>query len=363
MLVKNSHILLALLGCFCISIVKVQAQTKTQTKIDTIVIRAFQQKAVPVNSKAKIKDTLIPINEAKTLKKRINSFKMPSFWAKKNKFGLNFSEVAFVNWNAGGNNSIAGIASAYFERNYKFKYVQWDNSLDLRYGLNAEEGNKIRKTDDQIRFVSTFGYRSDTISKWYYSGKLNFNTQFDNGYKYPDRENAKSRFMAPGYLFLGVGTSYIDQPKKVNIYISPLTMKATFVLDQVLADRGAFGVKKAIYDESGNIVQEGERIFMELGFLFTHKYEKQLMDNVLMKSNLSLYTDYVASFGNVDVDWALDFKLKVNEYITSSIGTHLLYDDDIKFQEEVTVNGVSTIKSSPKIQFKQILGIGVVYAF
>ena len=37
--------------------------------------------------------------------------------------------------------------------------------------------------------------------------------------------------MAPGYLFLGVGTSYIDAEKKINLYISPLTQKATFVLE------------------------------------------------------------------------------------------------------------------------------------
>lgn len=356
---------LLLLSAFWISVLSFTAiaQTSPVQKIDTIVIRSLQQKAKTVNSSTQIKDTVVSIKEAKTLKKRINSFKMPSFWTKKNRFGLNFSEVAFVNWNAGGNNSISALTSAYFERNYKFRYIQWDNSLDLRYGLNAEEGNKIRKTDDQIRFSSTFGYRSDTISKWYYSGKLNFNTQFANGYKYPDRENAKSKFMAPGYLFLGVGTSYIDPQKKTNLYISPLTQKATFVLDQDLANQGAFGVKKAEYDENGTLIKEGERVFMELGFLVTHEYEKQVAENVLMKSNLSMYTDYIASFGNVDVDWSLDFKLKVNEHITSSIGTHLLYDDDIKFAEEVVLNGETTTKMVTKIQFKQLLGVGIVYAF
>jgi len=338
------------------------AQEERPTVVDTIVIRIQQQKAQAIND-FKIKDTLVLLNSAQTLNQKLRNFTMPSFWKKKNKFGLNFSEVAFVNWNAGGNNSISAIASVYFERNYKFRYFTWDNALDLRYGLNAQEGREVRKSDDQIKLSSTFGYRSDTISKWYYSGKLKFNTQFANGYNYPDTSDPKSGFMAPGYLFLGIGTSYKDEDKKITIYLSPITQKATFVMDQNLANQGAFGVQAATYDAEGQLITEGKRIYMELGSLMTGNYETSVGENVLMKTDLALYMDYLNSFGNVDVDWSLDFHFKVNDFISSSIGTHILYDDDIKFDQIKTEDGIITDPGSPKIQFKQVLGIGIVYAF
>ena len=335
----------------------------TTERLDTIVIRLSQPMAYTRRLGAAIKPIDSSSVRGANIQEKIKRFHMPSFWTKTNRATINLNEVAFVNWNAGGNNSVSGIMSLHSERNYKFRYVQWNNSLDFRYGLNAQEGQTIRKTDDQIRLSSTFGHRKDTISKWYSSGKMNFNTQLSNGYKYPDRTTPISRLMAPGYLFLGVGTSYIDDAKKLNIYLSPLTQKATFVLDQDLADRGAFGVRKATYDALGNKITDGEKVFMELGILVTNTYERTVAENVLVKSNLSLYTDYLASFGNIDVDWFLDIHLKVNKFISSNIGMHFIYDDDILFDRVVNDLGFVEQNGRPKLQFKQLLGFGVVYAF
>ena len=335
----------------------------TTERLDTIVIRLSQPMAYTRRQGAAIKPIDSSSVRGANIQEKIKRFHMPSFWTKTNRATINLNEVAFVNWNAGGNNSVSVIMSLHSERNYKFRYVQWNNSLDFRYGLNAQEGQTIRKTDDQIRLSSTFGHRKDTISKWYSSGKMNFNTQLSNGYKYPDRTTPISRLMAPGYLFLGVGTSYIDDAKKLNIYLSPLTQKATFVLDQDLADRGAFGVRKATYDALGNKITDGEKVFMELGILVTNTYERTVAENVLVKSNLSLYTDYLASFGNIDVDWFLDIHLKVNKFISSNIGMHFIYDDDILFDRVVNDLGFVEQNGRPKLQFKQLLGFGVVYAF
>lgn len=340
-----------------------EAPQDTLQKLDTIVIRLSQPMAYTRSQGAAINPVDTRSVTGSNIQEKIKRFHMPSFWTKTNRATINLNEVAFVNWNAGGNNSVSGIMSLHSERNYKFRYVQWNNTLDFRYGLNAQEGQTIRKTDDQIRFSSTFGHRKDTISKWYSSGKMNFNTQLSNGYKYPDRSKPISRLMAPGYLFLGVGTSYIDDAKKLNIYLSPLTQKATFVLDQDLADRGAFGVRKATYDALGNKITDGEKVFMELGILVTNTYERTVAENVLVKSNLSLYTDYLASFGNIDVDWFLDVHLKVNKFITSNIGMHFIYDDDILFDRVVNELGFVEQNGRPKLQFKQLLGFGVVYAF
>jgi len=333
------------------------------TIIDTIVIRAIQDKIKIIPRGVNLYNPVISFKNTKPLLKPFKRFRVPSFWDNENELGFSLSEVAFVNWNAGGDNSISALGRLRFARNYKFRYVQWNNDLELKFGWNAQEGRKWRKTDDAIRLSSTFGYRQDTITNWYYSAKLNFNTQFADGFKYPNRTTPISRFMSPGYLFLGAGTSYITEAGKFNLYISPLTHKSTYVIDQVLANKGSFGVKKAILDAEGNVIQEGDNVFVELGFLINNKWETAVTKNVLMNHRISLYTDYLRSFGNIDVDWELNFKFTVNEYISATIGTHIIYDDDILFDEQKADDGTVIDPGEPRIQFKQTLGIGIAYSF
>jgi hypothetical protein len=338
-------------------------QEPDSTKIDTIVIRATHRQVKNIPRGVNLSNPFISFKKTQPLDKGIKRFRIPSFWEKINQFGLNLSEVAFVNWNAGGDNSITALGSARFARNYKFRYLQWENLLDLRYGWNAQEGRQWRKTDDAIRFSSTFGYRRDTISNWYYSVKANFNTQFTDGFSYPDRTTPVSRFMAPGYVFLGAGTSFIPEGKKFNLYISPLTQKSTFVLDQNLANVGAFGVKRALLDAEGNVIQEGEKVYVELGFLISNDWETEVYKNMYLKHRLNLYTDYLNSFGNIDVDWELNLNLTVNEYVNAVIGTHVIYDDDILFDRIVGTDGMVINAGKPRIQFKQLLGVGLAYSF
>ncbi len=368
-------ILTGLLSVLCLSAVTAQERDSLPqerpvdtvaidtTVIDTVVIRRMQKKMEFVPRSVDLMNPVISFRQTKTLEETPNRFRVPSFWTKVNKLGINFSEVAFVNWNAGGNNSISALGSARFERNYKFRYIQWDNYVDLRYGLNLQEGQKLRKSDDAIRLSSTFGFQRDTISNWYYSGKANFNTQFSNGYKYPNRSTPISRFMAPGYSFLGVGTSYITKDQKFNLYISPITQKSTYVLDQELANKGAFGVQRAILDMDGNVIEPGENVFLEFGFHITNTWETQIWQNVLLDHRISLYTDYLKDFGNIDIDWELNIQLQVNKYIVTTIGTHIIYDDNVLFNEEINAQGIVVQPGEPRVQFKQLLGVGVAYVF
>ena len=367
---RNKKISYFIFLCICFGFLNTSRAQDTipsilsdSTKIDTIVIRRIQEKVKIIPRGVALVNPKISYKGTKPLDKPFKRFRVPSFWERINKLGFSANEVAFVNWNAGGNNSISAIATGRFERNYKFRYIQWNNLLDVRYGANIQEGQKPRKTEDAIRFSSAFSYRRDTISNWYYSARANFRTQFYSGFKYPDRETPISKFMAPGYFFFGAGTSYIPEGKKINLYISPITLKSTFVLDQDLADKGAFGVQKAIKDADSNIVQPGETKFIELGFLVVHNWETKVAKNVNMRHSLSLYTDYLASFGNIDIDWELNFDLIVNKYINASIGTHIIYDDDILFDEVKDANGIVIDEGTERIQFKQVLGVGLTYDF
>jgi hypothetical protein len=50
----------------------------------------------------------------------------------------------------------------------------------------------------------------------------------------------------------------------------------------------------------------------------------------------------------------------VNQYVRASIGARIIYDDDIKAKKEIDGKQVTV---GPKVQLKQMLGVGLVYAF
>ena len=285
-----------------------------------------------------------------------------NYWKEVNKVGLNMTEVAFVNWNSGGNNSISALMHALFGRKYKKDLLNWNTTLSIKYGINAQEGRELRKTEDALEINSNFGYRRDSISNWYYSAKLNFNTQFTYGYRYPNTSEPISKFMAPGYAFVGVGTEYSSPSEDLTVYVSPVTEKSTFVLDQELANEGMFGVTPAIKDEEGNIIQEGEKVRTEFGFLVSSEFSKQIWEDIGVNNQLRLYSDYLNNFGNVDVDWELNVDLKVNDYVKANVGSHLKYDNDVKFKKDIDGDG-KLDAGGARIQWKQLLGVGLVYEF
>ena len=283
-----------------------------------------------------------------------------SYWERTNVVGLDINEIAFVNWSVGGNNSITLLGKGQFTRKYTRKNINWLNELILKYGFNSQEGQETRKTDDQIQLNSTFGYRRDTISNWYYSAKFNFQTQFAGGYNYPNNVDKISAPFAPAYIFLGVGAEYIRKDIGLNAYFSPLTDKTTLVVNQKLADAGAFGVDAAKRDADGNIITHGKNSRTEVGILVTNNIKRQIFKNIMMDHRITLYTDYLNNFGNIDVNWQMTLDMTVNEYVRANIGFNLIYDDDVKATEEV--DG-TVVQVGPKIQLKQMLGVGLSYTF
>jgi len=296
----------------------------------------------------------------------------PSNWTKKNQLGFDISEIAFVNWSAGGTSSISGLFKGEFARTYIKGNHKWANELIIKYGLNKQDGTELRKTDDAVMLNSTYGFRKDTISNWYYSAKFNFNTQFTNGYNYPNRDIAISKPFAPAYVFLGAGAENSNKKKNRTFYFSPITLKTTLVLDQDLANQGSFGVKKAIYapdpmdPNSQIIVENGQKVKAEFGILLTAYMKNEIFKNIFYENRLSLYTDYLNKFGNVDVDYDTRLDLVVNAYVKANIGIHLVYDDDIKTKKDVvdpTTGSTSQVNDGPRAQLRQVLGVGLVYAF
>lgn len=322
----------------------------TNTLDTTYVQKPKEKKYIAIFSTYGI-DTLIIVDPIATVNiKQLKMAKEPDWWINKNSIGLDLNEVAFLNWSAGGSNSVSGLLKIYFARSYEKIYTLWNNEISARYGLNEQQDKGLIKTDDEIKINSTFGYRKDTISNWYYSVKFNFRTQFTDGFKYPNTDDPISRFFAPAYLYFGAGSEYNLRSKVFSVYISPITLKSTFVFDESLSDEGAFGV------------EPGKKSRHELGALVTSKWDTEIFKNVAMSNRLGLYTDYLNDFGNIDVDWTIKFKFHINNLLEANLRTQVIYDNDIKHKEDTNSDGeLETVGA--RVQVKQQLGIGVLYKF
>ncbi|UKN00083.1 DUF3078 domain-containing protein [Paracrocinitomix mangrovi] len=282
-------------------------------------------------------------------------------WKTGGLLSLNGSQVSLTNWNAGGQNTISmnGLVSMF--ANYTQGKAEWENSLDLGYGIQRQ-GRKDNvmwvKTDDKIDLVSKYGRKA--TKHWYYSAMLNFTTQMTAGYNYPNDSIEISGFMAPAYTLLAAGMDY-KPAKYFSAFIAPVTLKTTIVNDQTLANQGAFGVDPAILDNMGNVLVEGSRSRFEAGGYIRLVYDHQVMENVKVTSKLGLFSNYLQNPQNIDVNWETLIQFKVNKFISATLGTHLIYDDDVDIA--VFDDAGTQIGKGPRLQFKEVLGIGFAYKF
>ena len=256
--------------------------------------------------------------------------------------GLNLSQTALSNWSAGGENSVAGTGYLNASLRRKSGKWLWSNNLALEYGLTYTESNGTQKVSDNIDFSTQLGYKA--TDKWYYTVMGDLKTQFYKGYKYPDKSRYISKFFAPAYSNISVGMEY--RPNDFySVYISPLAGKMTFVQDDYLSSIGAFGV------------DPGDKFRAQFGAYVKARAQKTIMENVKLISSVDFYTAYDSSFGNVDINWDLMLSMKINKFLSATVNTTLKYDDDVK---SVNAEG---IQKGPKVQFKEMLGIGVAYNF
>jgi len=254
------------------------------------------------------------------------------FW----KFGgvgtLSFSQLYFSNWSAGGEKAMSAIGIFNATANYTKDKLSWENALDLNLGFAQQGEGDLVKTDDRIEFASKLGYKAS--EKWYYTALLGFQTQFAEGSDPANRDSVISAFLAPAYLNFAIGMDY--KPGEIfSLFMSPLNSKTTIVSHEEFDDRKAYGV------------EPGENILFQLGGLVKATFQKEILKNVVVKSRIQLFSNYLNKPGNIDVDWETKINMSINKYLTTNFLIHILYDDD-------------NIK---RTQIKELFGIGLTYKF
>ena len=278
------------------------------------------------------------------------------FWNTGGEAILSLSQISFTNWSAGGENSVSGIGNLRAYANRRKGKNTWDNDLTIVYGL-LSQGGDIRKTDDRIDLVSHFN--RFIRNEWYYSLMIHFKTQVRPGYDYPNDTVIISNFMAPGYILTTMGVEF-RPGRNLRLTIAPLSGKITIVADQNLANKGAFGVIKGTLDELGEFFETlGKNFKYEFGAFTKFIYSGKLTDNLRLNSKLDLFTGYNKSFGNIDVDWQVEARIRLTEVISMNILTQLIYDDDIK----TSISEEGEVLEGARVQFKEMVGFGFSFVF
>jgi hypothetical protein len=275
-------------------------------------------------------------------------------WTIKGKASLNVNQNYYSNWAAGGENNFGIIGKYTMNADYAKGKNAWLNWLDTGLGYSVIGKSGPTKTDDKIELLST--YKRKLTKVWALTAVGSLKTQFAKGYNYAvDSSTPISRFMAPGYIDLGVGVMY-EPVNWFSVNFSPSNVRWTIVNDQRLADAGAFGLDPAVRDLDGNMLQHARKSRLGFGarLILILKYE--VVKNVNLSTKLDLFSDYLDKPQNIVVDWQVLAGLKVNDWLNVNISTQLLYDDRVMITDK---NG----NTGPRTQFKQLLMLGVGYSF
>jgi hypothetical protein len=285
-------------------------------------------------------------------------------WHRGGMASLNFTQASFTNWAPGGENSISGQSLLGFYLNYrKDSTIAWENNLDFAFGLQ-KLGIKVllKKTDDKIEFASKYSLNAFSHD-WYYSALFDFKSQFAPGYTYLDDTSRTliSEFMSPAYTVLALGLDYRPD-KKFSLFIAPLTIKTTYVMNQMLADAGSFGVEKAEYDTAGNKIKDGQRMRNEFGGYVRIQYKAEIMKNVTLKTKFEFFSNYVENPQNIDFNGEVLLTMKVNKFLSASLTMQGVYDNDINISIDKNNDGIIDAYG-PRFQFTEVLGVGLAAKF
>lgn len=296
-------------------------------------------------------------------------------WVHGGTVGLNIAQSHFDNWSAGGQDNINVLGLVKYDINYKKGNHKWDNNIDLQLGYSYYNlDKKPIKTDDRIYLSSLYGHNL-SHEKWFATANLTFQSQFADGYNYAvDSTNRISGFMNPGYVTLGLGVQWVPS-EHFKINLSPLTGKMIIVADQKLADAGAYGVKKAEYEDVTEIIgtdtityqrktKDGEKIRWELGAQLIAEFNYEIFKNVTFSSKLIAFYDYLHKSSDlnalgekytcpVDFDWDNQLIMKVNDWLSCNISARLVYDEDVA--------PLSSYPGTTFRQFKEVMSIGISY--
>ena len=313
----------------------------------------------------------------------------PSPWDFSGVVGLNASATGLVNWAAGGNNNVNGVAFGKVRLLYNENNLSWETNLNLEYGLSYidQKNDPFQKSSDVIDFNTKFGWQFHKA--WYLTASAGFKSQFAFGRAYDGTEAVDpiiSKFLSPSYTDISVGIDW--KPNSIfSLYLSPVAGKITTAYVGSAVEEANPGLRQQmqdkyatwVYSKEANADGTYDKIYKnakaELGLSFKGGINYTYKDLKII-TTLGLFTPYAwdktemfdaenkfigyrdnnRRFGNFDVDWDAAISYQFLKCLNVTLSTSLKYYNGVKIADK---DGVS----AERVQFKGILGLGVGYSF
>ncbi len=334
--------------------------------------------------------------------------------------GLNAAATGLVNWAAGGNNNVNGVAYAKLHLLYHKDAIAWETNFDTDFGLTYidQQFDQLQKSSDNIKFATKFGW--EFAPTWYLTALGSFQSQYAFGRAYTgdgSYDQVISKWLAPSYTDLSVG---IDWKKSVNgadfsIYLSPIAGRiatawvsnATNAKINAEAGTEGYDFRTDLQQRYGTYTYAKEDVTVngvnyaagdkmprdfraELGLSFkgaiAYKYE-----NLTLSTTLALFSPYQGKgfdlkelydakngagawdaqadadkyfrysnnnrqFGHFDVDWDVAVSYQFLKVLNVTLSTSLKYYPGVLIADK---NG----DMKERVQFKSVLGLGIGYSF
>jgi hypothetical protein len=83
---------------------------------------------------------------------------------------------------------------------------------------------------------------------------------------------------------------------------------------------------------------------------------------VNLQTKLDLFSNYLDKPGNIDIHWDVMINMKINNFLSANLVTNMIYDNDIKVKVDNNDDGVID-EEGPRLQFKELFGIGLNWKF
>jgi hypothetical protein len=313
----------------------------------------------------------------------------PSLWSCNGVVGLNASATGLVNWAAGGNNNVNGVAFGKVRLLYSDKNLSWETNLNLEYGLSYidQKNDAFQKSSDVIDFNTKLGWQFHKA--WYLTASAGFKSQFAFGRAYDGTEAEDpiiSKFLSPSYTDISVGLDW--KPNSIfSLYLSPVAGKITTAYVGDAVENANPGLRQQmqekyatwVYSKEANADGTYDKMYRnckaELGLSFKGGINYAYKDLKII-TTIGLFTPYAwdktemfdandvfigyrdnnRRFGNFDVDWDAAISYQFLKCLNVTLSTSLKYYNGVKIADKEGV-------SAERVQFKGILGLGVGYSF
>ncbi len=251
-----------------------------------------------------------------------------NLWVPTAAAGANVSQLSLTNWSQGGDNSITwtligNLGLKYLTDNWHFR-----NHLKAAYGRTKIGGENFRTNENELYFESVLSRKVGWAVDPFLSNTVR--TSITKGFNYKKKPPVETvDFFDPGYISQSIGFTY----------------------DKLIGfkTRLGFAVQETFTNEHREYTDDTSTTYMdafkfETGLESVSNAELKIDDNILLKSNLRLFTRY-ESLDVWDVRWDNALIAKVSDYINVNLSVLMIYEK----------------KQSLKTQLKQALQLGLTY--